>query len=313
MFHIYEIRSKVVHGSEHEISGKEFVTDMVFFISRILFPFTDFACANPHMKPRLLIEKLENFDDILEVFLLTFFHSDNFENSIKLKEYILNYKLLGDKYIQFNNKGIKKCKEIPDSVLDKFFKAAKSNNNHIRRSAVFTLGFLKEYSTIDLLNKILLKDEDIEVREYAAISLGRLKSQKYTSSDLQTSESTSKDNLIQILVGHENERLRERSANALGFFTEPEVTEALIKSLKDKDAEVRATSARSLGFIGDKSAFLPLLEALEDDNYRVIASVSVALGKFKDDRAIEHLMKTRSRKIFFTQEAIDWALNEIKK
>jgi hypothetical protein len=39
----------------------------------------------------------------------------------------------------------------------------------------------------------------------------------------------------------------------------------------------------------------------------------VALGKLKDPRAIEHLNIARSRKIYSTQEAIDWAINEINE
>lgn len=224
----------------------------------------------------------------------------------------MNYKLLGDKYLQITTNGINKFKEIPVNILDKFFQAAKSNNVDVRISAVFSLGFLKEYPVIDLLNDVLLHDSDIEVKKYAALSLGRLKNQEYTSSEILIRESTSKELLIKFL-SHEDKGLREKAANALGCFEGPEVTEALIGSLKDKKAEIRATSARSLGFIRDKTAFIPLMEALEDDDYRVIVSVSIALGKFKDHNAIEKLNIIRSKKIYRTQEAIDWALSEINK
>jgi hypothetical protein len=320
MYKIYEFRSMVVHGSGHEISKVEFINDMETFISRTLYPFINYACKDPDMTLSKLIKDLETFENILEVFLLTSLHSSEIDHSIKFRNFIINSKLLGDEYIKITKKGIvrqkekdtQKLKKIPENILNKFFQAAKSDNVYVRRSAVFTLGFLKEYSVVNFLNDILLQDEDIEVKKRAAISLGILKNQKYTTEELQAIEPRSIEILIQSL-SHENENLRENSANALGFFTGLDVTEALIKSLKDNEPKVRAISARSLGFIRDEISFIPLLEALEDDDFNVIISVSIALGKFKDPRAVEPLNVVRSKKMFFTQEAIDWALCEINK
>lgn len=308
MFNIYETRSKLVHGAEHEISRDKFISDIEMFVSSIFYPFIEFAVNNPQMKPTRLMENLENFEDILEVFFHLFFHSNDFDHSIELTNYIMSEKLLrdgavsGKEYIKITKRGVEKKKEIPFEILDKFLLAAKSKKSSVRSSAVFALGLLKEHSSVDLLSGILLNDDDIQIRKYAALSLGNIKDQ----------ESSSLEPLIQVL-DDDNAIIREAAVRALGWTKNSIATEALIKSLKDKEPEVRATSARSLSLIRDQRAFEPLLEALDDNNYNVVTSVSIALGRFKDSGAVEKLNITRDKKINGTLKAIDWALNEISK
>lgn len=308
MFNIYETRSKVVHGSEHEISREKFIHDIELFVSRIFYPFIKFAVKNSQMKPAKLMKTLENFEDILEVFFHLYFHSSDYDNSEMLINYILSEKLLrvgetsGKEYVKISKRGIERKKETPSEILDRFSNAAKSKKSTVRSSAVFTMGFLKEPLSVNLLSNILLNDEDVQVRKYAALSLG----------NIMDKESSSLEPLIRTLTD-ENEIIREAAVTALGWTRNSISTKALIESLKDKKAKVRAASAISLSLIQDQSAFEPLLEALDDNNYEVISSVSIALGRFKDRRAIEKLNITRNKKIYGTLRAIDWALDELNK
>ncbi len=299
-YRIYVNRSKVVHGAADRIIKENDLTHLEWIIPRILYPFIDFAFSNPQIKFTDLIKKLEDFEDVLVIFFHIFLHTGELEDWIKLSEYIMNEKLLEGKYIKITKSGIKKCKEIPYETLSKFFQAAKSNDFGIKLSAVFSLGFLEEKSSVELLSNILLTDDNIEIRKYAALSLGMIK------------EPTSIGLLIQTL-DYKDKVLREASAIALRRIKSPIATKALIKSLFDKEPEVRRVSAQALGDIGDKRAFQPLIDALEDNDPDVISSVSIALGKFKNREAIKYLKIAKKKKIVGTQKAIDWALNEINK
>lgn len=279
LFNIYEIRSDVIHGSSHDITVNDFIEDLKIFVSRILYPFVDFARINSKMNPNEIIRELENFEDILEIFLHLFYHSDDFKNSIDLKKYIMCEKLLTDinlpreKYIEITKGGVKRIQEIPPTILDKFFQATKSDNSNTRSSAVYALGYLEEPSAVDILCEILQNDDSFGVQKHAALALGRIKDQGVIS--LKP--------LIESLA-HENSAVRVAAAEALGRLGHQEATDALIKSLKDKNADVRATSAESLGFIRNERAFIHLLESLDDENYRVISSVAISLGRYKDHR-----------------------------
>jgi hypothetical protein len=299
-YRIYVNRSKVVHGAADRIIKEDDLTHLEWIIPRILYPFIDFAFSNPKIKFTDLIKKLEDFEDVLVIFFHIFLHTGELEDWIDLSEYIMNEKLLEGKYIKITKSGIKKHKEIPYEILYNFFQAAKSNDSGIKLSAVFSLGFLEEKSSVELLSNILLTDDNIEIRKYAALSLGMIK------------EPTSIGLLIQTL-DNKNKVLREASAIALRWIGSPIATESLIKSLADKEPEVRQASAQALGDIRDKRAFQPLIDALEDTDPDVIFSVSIALGKFKNHGAIKYLKMAKKKKTIGTQKAIDWALNEINK
>ncbi|MDQ1275749.1 MAG: hypothetical protein QG610_1324, partial [Euryarchaeota archaeon] len=283
LYSIYINRSRIVHGAADKIVSDRDLIHLESMISRIFYSFIDFACANPQMKFSDLIKKLENFEDVLVIFFHIFLHSGELENRIELSEYIMNEKLLRGNYFKIDKSGIKKDKEIPHEILDKFFQSAKSDDFGIKLSAVFSLGFLEEKSSVDLLRNILLTDDNIEIRKYAALSLGMIK------------EPSSIGLLIQTL-DHKDKVLREASARALRWIKSPIATEALIKSLTDYEAEVRQASAKALGCIGDERAFQHLINALDDSNSDVISSVSIALGKFKNREAIKYLKIAKKRR-----------------
>ncbi len=67
------------------------------------------------------------------------------------------------------------------------------------------------------------------------------------------------------------------------------VVNALIKSLKDEDAQVRRAAAHSLGNLEDPRAVPALIDALEDSEKTVRAAAADALSNFEDTRAISPL------------------------
>jgi len=58
---------------------------------------------------------------------------------------------------------------------------------------------------------------------------------------------------------------------------------ALIRALKDEEAESRMVAAEALGKIGDQAAVAPLIEALKDENREVRWWAAEALGRIGED------------------------------
>ncbi len=103
------------------------------------------------------------------------------------------------------------------------------------------------------LIKVLLKAEEPNVRQLAAIGLGDIENRKAT------------EYLIRVLEDEDVE-LRRVSAEALGNLRDMRAVEPLIRALKDKDIDVRFFAIVSLGDINDPIAVKPLIEVLEDEN-----------------------------------------------
>lgn len=82
--------------------------------------------------------------------------------------------------------------------------------------------------------------------------------------------------------------MRSAAINAISKFDNIEVTEILIKHLKDKDSEIRFYATNALFFIRDPAAVKPLLENLKDDKVRQITIG--ALAEIRDSRAVEPLL-----------------------
>jgi HEAT repeat protein len=103
--------------------------------------------------------------------------------------------------------------------------------------------------------------------------------------------------IIEVLKDpHEDSRVRNHAARALGKRGVKESAITLIDILKNKNElnDVRKGSAIALGEIGDERAVQPLINVLNDDTEDIwlrIASAS-ALGNIGDEKAIAPLQKT---------------------
>lgn len=93
-------------------------------------------------------------------------------------------------------------------------------------------------------------------------------------------------------LDHDDVRVREEAAKALGKTRDTRAVKPLINALK-KDAywDVRKQAAISLGEIGDPNALKPLLSALKKDaNNNVQGAAAGALGKIGDRKAVGPLI-----------------------
>ena len=87
---------------------------------------------------------------------------------------------------------------------------------------------------------------------------------------------------------------RAAVATAMGRSADTAAVAALVRALRDPDADVAREAATALGRLGDPYAVEPLIEALTNaDGYYhsiVRAAAAISLGQLRDRRAVEPLM-----------------------
>jgi len=92
---------------------------------------------------------------------------------------------------------------------------------------------------------------------------------------------------------HEDEKVRESAAEALGKIRDKTAVEPLIEALKDRSWQVRAQAARALSRIEDERAVDPLIKALSDDKLEVRRTAADALS-YIGGPSVDLLIKTFS-------------------
>ena len=99
-----------------------------------------------------------------------------------------------------------------------------------------------------------------------------------------------------------NPYVRATAAKVLGEIGDKTAVPALIKALKDENADVCTAAAKALEKIG-KTAVPALIKALKDENPDVRTAAAEALGKIGDKRAVPHLIKALKDKYFYVRTA----------
>jgi HEAT repeat protein len=152
----------------------------------------------------------------------------------------------------------------------------KDENAEVRNYAAKTLGFLGDSRAVEPLLP-LLKDENVKVRNSAAKALSSL------------SESKTIESLIALLKD-ENVEKRKSAVKALGSLGDPKAVNLLIPLLEDKESKVRASAAQALGRLGELKAVEPLIPLLKDYDFDVQHSTAEALVQLGDAKAIRPLI-----------------------
>jgi HEAT repeat protein len=173
-----------------------------------------------------------------------------------------------------------------------------------------------------------LNDENNEVRDFAAVSLGRLKDKRAvkpllallrnmdgeesstTAFSLELSDQDVKASAIMALgslgdkkaikpifkfLASKNRNLIEAAVLALGELRAKIATEPILRILNnhDKTNFARHFAAMALGKIGDKRAFDPLIAALSGDDVVIRIAAADGLGYFGDSHAVPALKLAR--------------------
>jgi len=111
------------------------------------------------------------------------------------------------------------------------------------------------------------------------------------------------------LTSHIDHRVRVKAAKRLAKHGRKtnEITDTLIKLLKDKNTDVQVNAAIALGAVGNTNAIKPLIHSLADKNRKVRLYASKALRK-QEDKAIVTMMlyledDSLSKDLYYFDEA----------
>ena len=181
-------------------------------------------------------------------------------------------------------------------ILESVILAIKNKDKKAKQRALRSLDKIGKWAVGPLINA--LKDEDSEVREWAAFTLGRIKASRAVKP------------LINALKD-EDSQVRGAAAYALGEIGDPRAVEPLINALKDRDTNFRWNVVGALKKIGDP-AVIPLIRALKSETGRVRWGAAYALGEIGDPRAVEPLEEALGDKYKYVREAVEKALQKIK-
>jgi HEAT repeat protein len=155
-------------------------------------------------------------------------------------------------------------------AIDILFSLLKGANQRVAASAL-----ARHEAALERLRNAL-EDQDLKVREGAAIALG-------LRGDIRMLE-----NLL-VLLKDSNASVRAAAADALGHRNWNRAVDDLSMLLVDKEASVRSAAASALGKIGDVRAVQPLIALLRNRNDSTRSHVAAALSRFTDRRAVEVL------------------------
>jgi len=175
---------------------------------------------------------------------------------------------------------VKSLVKIGEPAVDLLINAVDHDQLEVRVRAARALGQIEDSRAMQpLIN--LLKDPSYKVREAATIAVQKIggdrvidlliDSLKDSEASVRTAAVKSLTRIGELSVAplietlhHDNYKVREAAARALGQIGDKQVVEYLIVMLKDESHEVRRTTAKALGLIGDLRAVDSLNLALED-------------------------------------------------
>lgn len=232
----------------------------------------------------------------------------------------------------------------PDLAL--LYRELQNPNALNRKRAIFALLKRGDQGCVDMLQELSIRDEDVEVRYYAAKAMNFLggppKRQKLgeTGGDEVLSDARVKEALadhdpevrlrcIQLISKNNareylpvlNEFANEekdpmvRSALPLAFAMlggNAAMEVVIQKFLQDANARVRANAIDALERIGDKRAYPFIIGYLQDKDNRVRTNAAMALGKFGKMNLIKTLEAMLARPQVWMRDSAAFALQVTK-
>ncbi|WP_292389478.1 HEAT repeat domain-containing protein [Methanosarcina sp. UBA5] len=166
---------------------------------------------------------------------------------------------------------VKALVEAGEPAVKPLIQALSSKDPEIRENAAITLGKIKDERAIDPLIK-LLTDEEWEVESAATNALVEI-------------GKPAVEPLIKILQDeNEDSFLQVKAIAVLAGIKDERAIQPMIQALKE-EPELDADLGYNLSLMGE-SAVEPLIQALDDEDPKVRARAAEALGRIGDKRAV---------------------------
>jgi len=156
-------------------------------------------------------------------------------------------------------------------AVEPLIERLQDENAEVRRSAVNALGELGDERTVEPLLR-LLSDQDMEVQRRASIALKQL---------------SGAERLL-VALRHEEAKIRQGVAKALGRLGYNPAVRPLLVTLHDTDIRVRWAAMQALGLLWK----VPLLERLGSDSAPLRQEAAITLGQQREKRFMELLVAT---------------------
>ena len=169
-----------------------------------------------------------------------------------------------------------------------------------REEAAEALGELGEPEALPSLVEAATNDESLAVQLAAVSSIHRI----------------GVDELIQLLLYHEDPLIREAAADGLRVAGSSKGVDALRQALaSDEDERVRTAAVKALEKIGGEKAELGLLDAAVNDESAIVRETAVrALGELNLGSAVDEIVTLlREDDSGAVREAAAWALGELEQ
>jgi hypothetical protein len=176
---------------------------------------------------------------------------------------------------------VKALVEAGEPAVEPLIKVLSSKDPEIRENAAITLGKIKDERAIDPLIK-LLTDEEWEVESAA------------TSALVEIGEPVVEPLIFILQDKNEDVFLRMKVIAVLAGIKDERAIQPMIRVLKE-EPELQADLGYHLGLMGEP-AVEPLIQLLDDDDPEVRVRAAEALGRLGDDRAIGALTDALSDK-----------------
>jgi HEAT repeat protein len=195
---------------------------------------------------------------------------------------------------------LRRNKPIPQIILDanydftKLDQASHSKEIPVREAAAWALGVMGDPRGVGILVQSL-HDPEMVVRESAARSLGIIKYKNDTKKPASRFEDMTEDRkaadaLLKTIKDKEI-NVRAASAAALSNYGKPEVMKTLLGLLDDTNSTIRAAAATGLGGCPYLEVIPALIRMLRDDDFFVRLCSARSLGKLGDAQALDPLLE----------------------
>lgn len=207
-------------------------------------------------------------------------------------------------------------------------KALKSWSRNARLAAAIELGALQHEEGIPGLLR-LVKNEDVEIRAFAAKALARIgrpdtlvhvldaypgisRASSQTAAEVALTYGIGASQELQNIVMYAQERhSRLHAIETLGLLGDRNAVPLLIEQLQSNDREIRTRAARALGAIGDSTAGEPLMALLSDGAWEVRAAAALALGRLGISEASPYLARATFSSSWWVRRNAEEALGRI--
>ena len=201
----------------------------------------------------------------------------------------------------------------PDLNFDAVFLAVMDDSDAaVRSDAVRGLWEYEERDLIPPLLRLLERDEEAEVREEAALALGRFVLLS-TLGNLQEHQYQEVEQGLRRTIEDalEVEEVRARALEAIGASSRPWVSEAIEGAYEGEEVRLKISALHAMGRSCEPRWLPVLIDELANDDPEIRYEAATALGSLADGKAVAHLDPVLRDSDPVVQEAAILALGHI--